>query len=255
MFVLALLLVITSIEISNNIIYFIFNVQVVLYLISCIKVISNYRKGLKNYFSTVDKINFSWLSYTVGAFIIMWSVDFINIYLDKIDLITPFISDSLIFISVFINFAFVILLFYRALHEPQFLLNISQENQEKYQGSNLTLDDKKKYLETIQEYFSQNKAYLNSSLTISDVAESTQISIKYISQVLNELVNKNFYDFTNTFRIELAKEKLLSNEGESLTILEILYDAGFNSKSAFNAAFKKHTGITPTEYRRQRLAS
>ena len=256
LFICALSLVIFSIEINKYLIYFIFSIQVILYLATCIKVIIKYRHSIKNFFSSVDhKINFTWLLYVVGAFMIMWTIDFINLYLDYFDLINPILSSILTFISISINFVFVILIFFKALQEPQFLNDYANERQIKYQGSNLSQEDKEDYLHRIENYFIEEHAYLNSSLTILDVSNSTGISTKNISQVLNEVLNKNFYDFTNSFRIKLAKEKLVSNDDESLTVLEVLYDSGFNSKSAFNAAFKKHTGMTPTEFRRLQLAS
>ena len=76
------------------------------------------------------------------------------------------------------------------------------------------------------------------------------ISPYHISQVFNDCFNKNFYDFINLYRIEESKKLLRNPKNNEKTILEILYEAGFNSKSTFNALFKKHTGVTPTEYRK-----
>lgn len=64
-------------------------------------------------------------------------------------------------------------------------------------------------------------------------------------------LNKHFFDFVNEYRIEKAKELLTHPERKEYTVLEILYEVGFNSKSSFNTAFKKRTGLTPTEYRRK----
>jgi AraC-like DNA-binding protein len=61
--------------------------------------------------------------------------------------------------------------------------------------------------------------------------------------------NQNFRDFINKYRIEESKFLLKNKSNGNKTILEIAYEVGFNSKSAFNAAFKKFTGLTPKEYR------
>ena len=65
----------------------------------------------------------------------------------------------------------------------------------------------------------------------------------------------HFFDFVNECKINYAKDLLLDQNRQDLTVLEILYDAGFNSKSSFNTEFKKRSGVTPTEYRRKRLLS
>ena len=63
-------------------------------------------------------------------------------------------------------------------------------------------------------------------------------------------MKQNFYDFINNYRINFAKNLLNNPADDKMTVLEILYEAGFNSKSAFNVAFKKETGVTPSQFRR-----
>ena len=58
-------------------------------------------------------------------------------------------------------------------------------------------------------------------------------------------------DFVNEFRIKEAKSILKDPSKKEFTVLEILYEVGFNSKSSFNTAFKKHTGLTPTQFRKK----
>ena len=62
--------------------------------------------------------------------------------------------------------------------------------------------------------------------------------------------NKLFFDFVNEYRIKKAMEMLSDTNKKDLTVLEILYKVGFNSKSSFNTAFKKHAGKTPTQFRK-----
>ncbi|MBN1272090.1 MAG: AraC family transcriptional regulator [Candidatus Aminicenantes bacterium] len=60
----------------------------------------------------------------------------------------------------------------------------------------------------------------------------------------------NFFDFVNKYRVEEAKKLFLDVSNNSRSILEQLFDAGFNSKSVFNRVFKKYTGMTPSEFKR-----
>jgi AraC-like DNA-binding protein len=71
-----------------------------------------------------------------------------------------------------------------------------------------------------------------------------------VSQIINSEFGKNFYDFVNYYRVEECKKMLADNSYSSKTILEIAYECGFNSKSVFNNSFKKLTGKTPSDYKR-----
>ena len=232
--------------------YMIFNIHVFLYLFICVRAILAYQKNIKSYFSSIEKINFEWLLYIVGAFIIMWFIDFLAYYLLKLGIINSSILDWTNFLSILINLTFIVILFFKALQEPQFLLASKVNSNDKYLGSNLSQELKKEQLKKLQDFFEENQPYLEPGLTISEVSDSIDISVKNLSQIINELLQKNFYDYTNSFRIDFAKKKLTDSNNEHLTIQEVFYDSGFNSKSAFNAAFKKHTHLTPTEFRRQK---
>ena len=153
-----------------------------------------------------------------------------------------------------INFIFAILIFYKALQHPEILAGITEiEKPPKYEQSRLTETEKLEYLQKINSYFETQKPYLNPELKITEVAKQLNVSVKYLSQVINESLGKNFYDFINSYRIEEAKRQLINEIDSKKTVLEVLYESGFNSKSAFNSAFKKHTGFTPTEFRKQPL--
>ncbi len=91
--------------------------------------------------------------------------------------------------------------------------------------------------------------YLNPSLTIQELAKQVKMPIKDLSVLINFHMNKHFFDFVNEYRIEKAMKILKNPLQKELTILEILYQVGFNSKSSFNTSFKKHTGKTPTDFR------
>ena len=68
-------------------------------------------------------------------------------------------------------------------------------------------------------------------------------------------MGQHFYDLINRYRIEEAARLLTDPEDEKITILEVLYQVGFNSKSSFNTLFKKYMGMTPTEFRNRRDAN
>jgi YesN/AraC family two-component response regulator len=97
----------------------------------------------------------------------------------------------------------------------------------------------------------KEKVFLNSSITLGEIADKLSVVPRYLSQVINELKGQNFYDFVNSYRIEEAKKILSDPSHDDEKILAVLFESGFNSKSVFNTVFKKITGITPSEYRRK----
>ncbi|MCA1967435.1 MAG: helix-turn-helix domain-containing protein [Flavobacterium sp.] len=95
-----------------------------------------------------------------------------------------------------------------------------------------------------------DKLYLNGKLSIQDVSEKLNIPKHYISEVLNEHMKTNFQDFINEYRVEEFIKRLKNDQNNQFTLLGIAIDVGFNSKSSFNAIFKKFKGLTPTEFKK-----
>lgn len=95
----------------------------------------------------------------------------------------------------------------------------------------------------------REKIYQNPELKLTDLAAHLELSPHYLSQLLNIHVGENFYDFINRRRVEEFKESLNDPTKQHFNLLGLAYEAGFNSKAAFNNAFKKYTGMTPSEFR------
>src|SRR5690625_577176 len=100
-----------------------------------------------------------------------------------------------------------------------------------------------------------NKPYLESDLTLPKLAEELDLSTHHLSQVINEMHGKNFFNFINKYRVAEVKRKIQDPEFQNYSLLGIAYESGFNSKSAFNRVFKNVTGMTPSEYRRSLSSS
>jgi AraC-like DNA-binding protein len=119
----------------------------------------------------------------------------------------------------------------------------------KYERSGLKDSDAEKYLGRLLKHMETKKPYLDVDLTIQDVAESLSIPRHYLTQVINEKLNKNFYQFINEYRVEEVKSLLADKDYQKYTMTAIAFEAGFNSKSSFNSSFKEITGMTPSEYK------
>lgn len=143
-----------------------------------------------------------------------------------------------------------------ALNNPEFFRGVNSQLKpiidivSKSKSSPAIDAEKNKQIESLKDFMIEKEPYLDSSLTIQDLAEQLKMPAKDLSALINLYMNKHFFDFINEYRIEKAKEILKDSSQKDVTILEILYQVGFNSKSSFSTSFKKYTGTTPTDFRK-----
>ena len=110
--------------------------------------------------------------------------------------------------------------------------------------------DSKKLLDELALFMKDEKPFLEADISLITLAESLQVNPKSLSFVINEHLNMNFNQYINDWRIEEVKMRLDNKAYDHFKMLSIAFDCGFNSKSTFNLAFKKATGLSPSEYRR-----
>ncbi len=203
---------------------------------------------LENY-SLNEKLYLRRLWIILLLFILLLSIDLI-FFAHSAEAIT--LSDSLIKILTYLSMSFTFILPYYVIYDytrnPELIKkNNFKIGSQKYEYSTLSKQESKLYGEKVLKLLEEKKLYLNGKVSLDNLAKEINISSRLLSQVINESLNKSFTELINYYRIEEAKKMLLMSGNK--TILEILLSVGFNSKSAFNTAFKKHTGLTPTKYK------
>lgn len=119
----------------------------------------------------------------------------------------------------------------------------------RYKSSRLTAEDSIRYKTVIIDYITKNELYKDHNISLGKLAKYLSLTPHIISQVINEQLSCNFNDFVNSYRIEEAKRMLNDPGMNNFTVASIAYDCGFNTLSAFNTAFKKFTGLTPSQFR------
>jgi AraC-like DNA-binding protein len=119
----------------------------------------------------------------------------------------------------------------------------------KYAKSSLSDLFKEELLDRIIKLMETKALYKDNLFSLSILSKEVGASSNHVSQVINECLGHSFYDFVAVYRITEAKKLLTSDEYKNFTIEQLAYDVGYNSKSAFNASFKKITGKNPSEYR------
>lgn len=112
----------------------------------------------------------------------------------------------------------------------------------------LSKNEIKNYSEQLDELMKEDKIYLDPSISLRQLAEKLAMQPNKLSWLLNEYIGKNFNEYINAFRLITFKEKALNPDNSHLTLLGLAYESGFNSKTVFNAFFKKMEGVTPKSW-------
>jgi AraC-like DNA-binding protein len=175
--------------------------------------------------------------------LILLYVSVILYSLNLIYRIIPYITGALSY-----TFLLYLMVFYWNRHQQYH----KQKNiLRKYQNSGLSESEADRYKSMLFEKIKSEKLYTDSTLTLNKLAELISIPYYQLSQIINQKLGKNFTEFINEYRIEEAKRLLSHPDYMDEKIESISFDAGFNTPSAFYAAFKKFTNTTPSQFRKE----
>ncbi|WP_321369904.1 helix-turn-helix domain-containing protein [uncultured Draconibacterium sp.] len=151
----------------------------------------------------------------------------------------PYISGAILY-SVLIYFSLIIII------NKGYIINMANP---KYLKTGLKSDENERIYRELKKLMDENAAYKDNTISLAKLAKQINTSTHALSQVINENFKKSFFELVGQYRIAEAK-KLLREERE-IKVSDIAFDVGYNSLSAFNSAFKKSTGITPTKFRNE----
>jgi AraC-like DNA-binding protein len=184
----------------------------------------------------------------IGSFVIFFSL--IIVVLNQYFRWEEKMPVELMYFFIFLLLIFITSTLFKSLKQPEIFSGIATDEVEKiskYAYSTLSEDESSQYTEKLAWYMESEKPYLDPDLSINDLAEKVDLHVKILSQVINKNMGLRFFDYVNKYRIRDAELLIEDPTDPKMTILEIMYQVGFNSKSSFNTAFKKFTGATPTE--------
>ena len=237
--------------------HILFHTQIVVYLIAVFMLLRKTKKIYLENYAGANINSYRWLFQFTTALAILYLIALVkNIFkFSEYEYISEWINSGLLIFQLFITCWYLL----KALNNPGLFRNIDSKLKlvsdiilENKDSKPLAGNEKKQdeTLSKLQQFMIAEKPFLNPSLTIQDISNKIQIPTRELSILINHQLDQHFYDFVNSFRIEYAMGILKDDSKSKVTILEILYEVGFNSKSSFNTAFKKHTGSTPTNYRK-----
>ncbi|WP_158657047.1 helix-turn-helix domain-containing protein [Maribacter cobaltidurans] len=134
-------------------------------------------------------------------------------------------------------------------------LNRENFDLEKYENSSLDKDGSMALFKSIQKLFEKENLFLEPTISLSTLSDRLSKSSKEVSQSINENAQQNFREFVNKYRIEKAKALLVDLGRKDAKMATVAYDSGFGTVTAFNVAFKKSTGLTPSSYQKENISN
>ena len=229
------------------------NISGPVYIIWSLVLLKKHYRNIKDKFSYTEKINLIWLRNIIMGMAIIWiAVLFTYIMEDES-------GDILIFSAVTL---FVFLIGYYGIRQGTIFTDPLESQQPqsidpkvKYKKSPLDANQSQSLLDRLLRFMEEEKPYLESKITLPQLANRFETNPNYLSQVINEKLNQNLYDFINKYRVEEFKKRLGKEDALNYTLFGHAQDCGFSSKSSFHEVFKKHTGQTPSQYQANLLST
>ena len=243
-------------QVINFVYYCLTTISLSAYTMITFTIISKHKSNLKNIYSyKSSRYTLNWISAVSVMFLLVFTLSFIAGAFNSIsaDVTIPY---RIQFVgSVF----FILTASFFGANQPVILIQSTEEKslpsnleyhvREKYQRSGLSKSDMLNIEERVLSYLKDEKPYLNPEYNINLLSIELGIPRHHITQVINSNLNKNFYSMINELRIEEVIGRMTDSMYSHFTLLAIALDSGFNSKSAFNRAFKQTMGKTPSEYK------
>jgi len=246
-------------------------IQGVVYSILALRLLTKYKQKIKDYTSNIDKqvLKFQYIGILLSLF--AWLIGIVGIHLSYFNIEMQFD----IFIFVYLTLVLIIyVISFSALKSPEiYKLDESQINSAfinklgiklatngNSTGKKTIVETEKKNKQLSEVLISDNindklinfiaaeKPYLNPELCLQELADKIDVKRHYLSKIINQKHNKNFYEFINRYRIEEVKALMSNPKNKNYKLISLAYDSGFNSKASFNRIFKQMTKMTPSQF-------
>lgn len=225
--------------------YWLLALQSFLYLLVMLRRVNQYRRRIRQQYSSLLHIDLNWLQTVLIALLALGIFDLFIFPLARQVWITPSEAQA-----AFNLLGTLYLLWMAGGAISQEFVQVDPQIDSKpapYEKSGLDDHSARALAAEIHKAMQDQQLYLEPDLTLGRLAEAAGTSTHITSEVLNKTIGQSFYDFVNQQRIETAKSHLA--EGSS-SVLEIAFLSGFNNKVSFNKAFRRFEATTPSEYRR-----
>lgn len=225
--------------------------------------ILRYERHMSDIYSNVDLLSYRWLKVLVMGFIglRLWTILYLTLYL-MINFLAgagTILAGDLNALGLLANYGQLLLisgLLYYGLGGGYESQRVAQQTLEEV--GEAKADSRLAYSEEqvvrVSRHMEQARPYLNSNLRLEDLAHQVSLSPKLLSNLINREFDCNFFEYVNRYRLAEVKAALTDPEQVDTSVLDVALRAGYNSKTTFNRLFKQDTGVTPSQYRKEKLA-
>lgn len=217
----------------------------------CLIELQRYQKQIKNEFADIEAIDLTWLKVLVIGFLVI-KIQAVVVTLGYMSTIELAIEINYALIgqtsNIMVMFLISFLMYFSLGFSSVFTGIESSDNKTPEKDA---IDPEQ--ITLLQSYMLEQKPFLNHLLNLDNLSSQLLMSPRALSQIINRHFKQNFFEFINSYRVEESKRLLQQEENKKVTMIDIMDQAGFNSKATFNTFFKKSVGLTPTQYRKEQL--
>jgi AraC-like DNA-binding protein len=223
-------------------------VQMTAYVTLMIRCLREYARTIRDSFSSLDGINLRWLKWRLAVFAVLSVLGLAAVAVLKFDGRLVNVAGQVGFFLVALN---IFATGYRAMLQPQVFFGAGGEGGpgKRYQRSSLTAESAGALKLRLLDMMAREKLFLDPGITLPGLARALDVPVNHLSQVINEQLGRNFFDFINGYRVDAAKERLSRSEPGQVKMITVAFDCGFNSLATFNRVFKDLARETPSQFR------
>lgn len=222
------------------------------YLWATIRALNRFGTTVRQLFSNLENKQLAWLRTLLILYSVVWTISLVyclsaHVFKDIVG------ARAVSAVGAITGFLFINYLLIHALRQPGIFSGLSVEEAqlartEAHDRGAPASEADPALLLRLETHMAESKPYLDADLTVEQLARQLGAPTRELSRAINEGLAKNFFELVSDYRIAEARRRLETAEART-TILQVMHDSGFNSKSVFNTAFKKTTGMTPSAYR------
>ena len=178
----------------------------------------------------------------LGAIGLLWLASFISVY--AFQTYWPVLNYNTFWVSIPV---LTYLIGYHSLQQPE-IFRVYAPSPPKGKRDRLDAATIERLQKRLQFYMDEEHVYLQDDLTPRKLADMMDTSSNNLSWLLNQVYQTTFYRYVNGYRVQAFVRRVKNKDHEQKTLLGLAFEAGFSSKSAFNASFKAEIGCTPSQF-------
>ncbi|MBX2857844.1 MAG: helix-turn-helix domain-containing protein [Cellvibrionaceae bacterium] len=214
------------------------------YSLATLRLLQRHRHALMQTMSSLITVDTQWLKLLIQGFLCLWSLQALAQLCHQVNWLG--LAQGLALFGNYFLFGLVNLLLILSFSHA-----VARSPQAAAEANSLQIPDySAEQVTRLQLTMQQRQPYLKPDLSLEELSKICSIPQRSLSAVINRHHGKNFFEYINQHRLQRAAS-LLADKHNTMSILDIMADAGFNSKSAFNRFFKKAEGMTPSQYRKR----